>query len=159
MMEAWLRQLALNAQLRTGLGAAVVMWGAIAVLGLALALIFLLIAAFVWLADRYDNVVAALVLGGFFVLLAVTAAIACVAIRRGNMKRARRELELRRRAAAEASLIDPGLLAIGQQIAQTLGWRRAASLAAVALLGAALAREWLGQAKKPEQDKNRPDAP
>src|ERR1700730_5422574 len=54
-MEAWLRQLALNAQLRTGLGAAVVMWGAAAVLGAALALIFLLIAAFVWLADRYDR--------------------------------------------------------------------------------------------------------
>jgi hypothetical protein len=155
-MEAWLRQLALNAQLRTGLGAAVVMWGAAAVLGAALALIFLLIAAFVWLADRYDSVVAALLLGGFFVLLAVIAGIACATIRRGNIKRARLELELRRRAAAEASLIDPGLLAIGHQIAQTIGWRRAASLAAVALLGAALAREWLGHTKKPEQDDNPP---
>lgn len=156
-MEAWLRQLALNAQIRTGLGAAVVIWAVAAVLGAALALIFFLIAAFVWLADRYDNVVAALVLGGFFVFLAVIAGIACVAIRRSNIRRARRELELRRRAAAEASLIDPTLLAIGQQLANTIGWRRAASLAAVALLGAALAREWLGHTKKAEQEDNKPD--
>src|SRR6516165_2530112 len=153
-MEAWLRQLALNAQIRTGLGAAVVIWAVVAVLGAALALIILLVAAFIWLADRYDNVLAALALGGFFVLLTVIAGIACVAIRRGNIKRARRELELRRRAAAEASLIDPTLLAIGQQLANTIGWRRAASLAAVALLGAAVAREWLGHTKKAEQDNN-----
>jgi hypothetical protein len=158
-MEAWLRQFALNAQVRTGLGAGVIICGITAVFGAALALIFLLVAAFVWLTDRYDNIVAALVLGGFFVLLAVIAAIACATIRRGNIRRAQRELEIRRRAAAQASLIDPGLLAIGQQIAQTMGWRRAASLTAVALLGAALAREWLGHAKKPEEDKDKPGVP
>jgi hypothetical protein len=157
-MEAWLRQLALNAQVRTGLGAAVVIWAVTAILGAALALIFLLIAAFIWLADRYDSAVAAVVLGGFFVLLAVIAGIACVAIRRGNIKRARRELEMRRRAAAEATLIDPTVLAIGQQLANMIGWRRAASLAAVALVGAALAREWLGHTKKAEQD-NKPGVP
>jgi hypothetical protein len=158
-MEAWLRQIALHARLRTGLGTAVVIWGAAAALGLVLALVFLLIAAFVWLADRYDNAVAALLLGGFFVLLTLIAAIACAVIRRGNIKRARRELELRQRAAAEASLIDPGLLAIGQQIAHTIGLRRAASLAAFGLIGAALAREWLGHSKKSEQDDNKPAAP
>ena len=158
-MEAWLRQFALNAQVRTGLGVGVIISGVAAVFGTALAVIFLLIAAFVWLAGRYDSVVAALVLGSFFVLLAVIAAIACATIRRRNIRRAQRELEIRRSAAAQASLIDPGLLMIGQQIAQTMGWRRAASLAAVALLGAALAREWLGHTKRPEQDKNKPGVP
>jgi hypothetical protein len=156
-MEAWLRQFTLHAQLRTGLGAGVILWGLAALLGTALALIFLLIAAFVWLADRYDSVVAALLLGGFFVLLAVIAWIACTTIRRGNIKRAQLELELRRRAAAEASLIDPGLLALGHQLAHTIGWRRAISLAAVALLGTALAREWLGPTKKPEEENKKPD--
>jgi hypothetical protein len=157
-MEAWLRQFALHAQLRTGLGVGVVLWGVVALLGAALALLFFLIAAFIWLADRYDSVVAALLLGGFSVLLAVIAGIAYTMIRRGNIKRAELELELRRRAAAEAALIDPSLLAIGHQLAHTIGWRRAASLAAVALLGTALAREWLGHAKKPDQDNKKPEA-
>jgi Ca2+/Na+ antiporter len=151
-MEAWLRQIALNAQLRTGLGAGVVIWGVAAVSALALALVFLLIAAFVWLAHRYGNIVAPLLLGGFFVLLTLIAGIACVMIRRSNIERARLELELRKRAAAEANLIDPGLLAIGNQLANSVGWHRAASLAVFAVLGAALAKEWLGHAKKADQD-------
>lgn len=155
-MQTWLRQLALQARFRTGLGAAVVIWGVTAAVALVLALIFLLIAAFVWIADRYDSVIAALLLGGFFVLLTVIAGVACAMIRRGNIQRARLELELRKRAAAEASLMDPTLLAIGQQLAQSLGWRRAASLAAFGLLGAALAREWLGHAKKPDPKENKP---
>ena len=70
-MSGWLRHFALNAQVRTGLGSQVVVWAVIAAVALTVALVFLLIAAFVWLADRYDSLTAGLVLGGVFALIAL----------------------------------------------------------------------------------------
>jgi hypothetical protein len=154
-MGGWLRQLALGAQVRAGVSTAVVVWAALAALALALAFVFLLIAAFVWLADRYDPTIAGVVLGGFFVLVALIAIIACVVARRGNIRRARFELELRKNASANAGLLDPRLIATGLQLAQSVGWRRLASLAAVAILAAALAREWFGREQKEEEGQER----
>ena len=151
-MGGWLRQLALNAQVRAGLSAAIVVWAVIAALALALALIFLLLAAFIWLADRYDSVLAGLVLGLFFVLLALIAGLACIMLRRGNIERARVELELRQRESAGVNLFDPKLLAMGYQVGQAIGWRRLASLAAVGLLAAAIAKEWRGHTQTTEQE-------
>jgi len=144
-MGGWFRQIALNAQVRAGLSAGIVIWAAVAVVALALALIFLLLAAFVWLSDRYDAVIAGLVLGTAFLALALMAILGCVMARRSIIERARHELEMRRQAAsAQATLLDPKLMAMGFQMGRAIGWRRLAPLAIVALIAAGLAREWLG---------------
>src|SRR5260370_10734246 len=140
-MGGWLRQIALNAQVRAGLSADTLIWAAVAAIASTLALIFLLIAAFIWLSDRYDTLIAGLALGIFFLAVALMAIIACVVARRRNIERARFELEVRK--SANASLLDPKLMAVGYQVGQAIGWRKVASLAAVGLLAAGLARKWL----------------
>jgi hypothetical protein len=155
-MGGWLRQIALNAQVRAGLSADTVIWAAVAAIASTVALIFLLIAAFIWLSDRYDMVIAGLVLGIFFLAVALIAIIACVVVRRRNIERARLELEARR--SANASLLDPKLMAVGYQIGQAIGWRKLASLAAVALLAAGLAKEWIGHKQRTAGDDEKADS-
>jgi hypothetical protein len=141
-MDGWLRQLVLGAQARAGLSADVVIWAGVSAVSLALAAIFLLVAAFVWLSHLYGFTVAGLALGIFFLMLAVISLASCALVRRRNIQRAQRELEMRK--AATANLLDPKLLAIGYQIANAIGWRRVVSLVAVGLLAAAVASEWTG---------------
>jgi hypothetical protein len=139
-MSGWLRYFALNAQSRTGLSAAVLTAAVIAAVAAVGAAVFLLIALFIWLADIYDGVIAGVVLGGAFALIALIALIACVMIRRGNMERARLEL-----AARSSNWFDPKFLTVAAQIGQTIGWRRLASLAALAILAAGVTRELSGR--------------
>ncbi len=141
-MNGWLRQLALSAQARAGLSADIVIWSVVAAVALALAAIFLVIAAFVWLSHRYGITIASLALGIFFLILALISLFACALVRRRNIQRAQRELEMRK--TANANLLDPKLLALGYQIGDAIGWRRLASLVAVGLLAASVAREWTG---------------
>jgi hypothetical protein len=146
-MGGWLRQFALNAQLRAGLSASTVVWAVVAAMASTLALLFLLIAAFVWLSHRYDTMTAGVVLGIFFFAIGLIAIFACVFTRRRNIERARRELE--QRGSAATNLLDPKLIAMGYQVGQAIGWRRLAALAGVGLLAAGLAREWLGRQGNP----------
>jgi hypothetical protein len=139
-MSGWLRYFALNAQSRTGLSAAVLTAAVIAAVAAVGAAVFLLNALFIWLADIYDGVIAGVVLGGAFALIALIALIACVMIRRGNMERARLEL-----AARSSNWFDPKFLTVAAQIGQTIGWRRLASLAALAILAAGVTRELSGR--------------
>jgi hypothetical protein len=141
-MGGWLRQLALSAQVRAGLSTQIVVWGVVAAAASGVAAIFLVIAAFVWLSHRYGITIASLALGIFFLVVALIAFFACVMVRRRNIQRAQRELEMHK--AANANLLDPKLLAIGYQIGDAIGWRRLASLVAVGLLAAGVAREWTG---------------
>jgi hypothetical protein len=152
-MGGWLRQIALNAQVRAGLSAGIAIWAAVAVVALAVALIFLLLAAFLWLTDRYDSVIAGLVLGTAFLALALITILGCVMARRRNIEHARQELQMRRHAtSAQATLLDPKLMAMGLQLGRSIGWRRLAPLAVVALIAAGLAREWLGHRQGTAED-------
>ena len=141
-MRGWLRYFALNAQVRTGVSGPVLVLAIIAAAAAVAAVIFLLVAAFVWLADLYDGLTAGVVLGCAFALIALIALVACLMTRRRNMERARLEL-----AARSSNWFDPKLVAIGLQIGQAIGWRRLASLAALAVLAGAAAKEWSGRAK------------
>ena len=140
-MGGWLRQIALNAQVQAGLSGGLLVWAALALVACILALTFLLIAGFVWLSDLYGTLIAGLALGIFFLVLTLIAVFACLAVRRHNIERARLELEVRR--SSPAGLLDPKLMAVGYQLGQAIGWRKLASLAAVGVLAAGLAREWL----------------
>jgi anti-sigma-K factor RskA len=137
-MGGWLRYFTLKAQARAGVSSQVVVWGVIAVVTAVVALVFFLIAAFIWLADRYTPLTAGLLLGGVFLLVALLALIVCLVIRSRNRERARVELAAR----SSAGFLDPKLMAMGFQIGQAIGWRRLVSLAAVGVLAAGLAKEW-----------------
>ena len=151
-MSGWLRHYVLSAQARTGFGPQIVICAVVATVASMAALIFLTIAAFIWLADRYDALIAGLVLAGVFILVALIAIVALLIARRRNMERARLELAAH---SSNANWLDPKLMATAFQVGQAIGWRRLASLAAVAVLAAALAREWTGRDKPPTDD----DAP
>ncbi len=151
-MSGWLRHFALNAQLRIGWSGAFVIWVIIAAIASMVAMVFLLLAAFIWLADRYDALIAGVVLGCLFAAIALITLVACLMTRLRNIERARLELVARR---SNTNWLDPKLMAMGLQIGQTIGWRKLASLAAVGLLAAGLAREWSGHDKPPAED----DAP
>src|SRR5258708_32453837 len=117
-MRGWLRYFALNAQLRTGLSAAVLISAIIAAVAAVGAATFLLVALFVWLADLYDGVIAGVVIGCAFALIALIALLAALMTRRRNMERARVELAARRR-----NLFDPQLAAGGVPIGEAIRWR------------------------------------
>jgi hypothetical protein len=159
-MNALFRYLALNAQTRAGFSRAFVIWAAIAAIAGMAAVGFFLVAAFLWLADRYSTVTAGLVLGFLLLGVALIALLVCVLTRRRNIERARVELAVRGGAGTawlDSKLLDPKLLATGFQIGQSIGWRKLASLGVVAVLAAVLAREWLGgEPDKPEDDEADP---
>ena len=150
-MRGWLRYFALNAQVRTGLSAAVLICDIIAAVAAVGAAIFLLVALFVWLADIYDGVIAGVVIGCAFALIALIAVLAALMTRRRNMERARLEL-----AARRSNLFDPKLAAVAMQIGQTIGWRRLASLVALAVLAAGVSKEWSGRAQASGEDGGNP---
>ena len=136
-MRGWLRYFALNAQVRTGLSAAVLTWAIIAAAAAAGAVVFLFLALFVWLAQLYGALIAAVGLGCAFALIALIALAVGLIARRRNMEHARVEL-----AARSSNWFDPRLLTVGVQIGQQIGWRRLVSLLGVALLAGGLAKEW-----------------
>ena len=70
------------------------------------------------------------------------------------MQRARLELAAR----STTSWLDPKLVAVGVQIGQAIGWRRLASLAALAVLAGAAAKEWSARANPAEDDGAEDDA-
>jgi hypothetical protein len=140
-MSRWFRFLARNAQARTGLSVQVLVWLAVAAIAAAAAFVFLCVAAFLWLANRYGGATAALLLGGSFLVIVAVALLASLLTRHRNREQARRELASQR----QATWFDPRLLAIGLQVGQAIGWRKLASLAAVAVLAAGVSREWLSR--------------
>jgi hypothetical protein len=152
-MGDWLRHIALSAKAKTGFGPQLIVWFAIALVSLALGLAFLCVAAFVWLANRYDSVTAGLVLAGVFLAIAVIAAFAGGMTRRRNIERARLELAARRRS----SWLDPKFLAVAIDIGRVLGWRRIITLAAAGLVAAGVAKEWSASGEKKPGNDDRAD--
>src|SRR5438552_18182130 len=153
-MSGWLRYFALKAQVRTGLSAAVLIWVIVAAAAPGGGLIFLLTALFVWLAELYGTLIAAVALGCAFVLIALIALAVALMTRRSNMQRARLEL-----AARSSNWFDPKLMTVGVQIAQQIGWRRVISLVGAGLLAAGVAREWSARGAKEEDKDGDEDGP
>jgi hypothetical protein len=143
-MSGWLRHLELRVKAKTGLDSGVLVWGLVAVFGGAATLGFLVLAAFIALAQLYAPLTAALALGGLFLLITIVALICCLSSQRRTVANAKLALAVR----SHAPWFDPKLLGVGLQIGRTVGWRRLVPLAAVGVLAAGLLKEWL--------DRNRP---
>jgi hypothetical protein len=140
MFSGWLRYLQLTAKARTGFGRSVVVYAAVAAVFACTAFAFLVIAAFVALADLYGVLTAALVMGAFFLLGAILASLFGVLAQRRSAERAKIALEARK----ASQWFDPRMLAAGLQIGRAIGLRRIIPLIAVGLLVATVVKEWLG---------------
>ena len=62
------KYLQLQAQARSGLSSGLLVWGLLAIVFGTLTAAFILLTAFIWLAERYEPLIAASVLAGFFLL-------------------------------------------------------------------------------------------
>ncbi|HLH96871.1 MAG TPA: hypothetical protein VKW08_17305 [Xanthobacteraceae bacterium] len=137
-MSNWLHQIALRAKAKTGFAPALIGWYVLAAVSLILGLVFLAVAAFVALSNRFNGVIAGLIMGGAFLLIAVLAMLAAWGTRLHIRTRAERELS----AQARASWFDPAMLNVVLEVGRTIGWRRIATLAAAGVFAAGLGREW-----------------
>ena len=142
-MSGWLRYLELRAKAKTGLSSAVLAWAIAAALCGAVTSVFLLFAAYIWLAEHYSPLTAALILGAFFLLVTIIALIACLIVHGRTAERARQELATR----SQAPWLDPRYLAVGLQVGRAVGLRRLVPVIAVGLVAAGLAKEWFGDDK------------
>jgi hypothetical protein len=147
-MSGVLRYLELQAKAKTGLSSGVAVWAGVAVVGAAVTFGFVLLAAFIWLAERYSPLTAALILGAFFLLLTIIALIACKIAQGRNVQEAKVALAARSNAA---SWLDPRYLGVGMQLMRSIGWRRIVPLIAVGVLAAGLAKEWGGRDQPAEE--------
>jgi uncharacterized RDD family membrane protein YckC len=138
MFTGLVQNLRLRAEARTGLSTAVVVFALIAVIAVVAAFVFFVFAVFIWLAEAYSPLTAALIVAIAFALIAILCALAAVLSQRRTSEHAKRALALR----SQSPWLDPATLGIALQLGRTIGLRRIAPLAAAGVLAAALAKEW-----------------
>jgi len=146
MLTGLVQNLRLRAEARTGLSGAVVVFALIAAIAGFVAFVFFVFAGFIWLAERYSPLTAALIVAGAFVLIAILCALGAVLSQRRTSERAKRALAVR----SQSPFFDPATLGIALQIGRSIGLRRIAPLAAAGFLAAALAKEWFRDRRDPD---------
>ena len=139
MLTGLVQNLRLRAEARTGLSSAVVVFALIAAIAVAVAFVFFVFAAFIWLAERYSPLTAALIVAGL-----VRADRHPVRARSPCCRSAAPASapNARWRCAASRRCSTPRRSASRLQLGRTIGLRRIAPLAAAGFLAAALAKEW-----------------
>src|SRR5258706_12471595 len=144
------KYLALQAQTRTGLNSGLLIWAALVVVFGTLTAVFIPLIAFIWLAERFNPLIAAAALAGFFLLVTIVALICCLRSRRRTIERAELALAARRHTV----WLDPKLIGGAIQASPTLGSRKPVLLPAVGLVAARVGMEWFwGDKNHGESDK------
>jgi uncharacterized membrane protein YqjE len=146
-MGGWRRYLELQAQAKTGLSSGLFVWALLAVVFAIVTAGFVLLIAFIWLAERYDPLTAAMALAGLFLLATIIAAVCCLWSRRRTIEQAELALAARR----NATWLDPKVLGSAIQVSRAVGWRKLVPLLAVGLLAAGVGMEWFAR-DRPEAD-------
>jgi Ni/Fe-hydrogenase subunit HybB-like protein len=138
MIKGWLRYAELNLKAKTGFGAAPVYWAAAAALALLAALVIFSLTAFIWLTELYGALIAAAIMAGAFLAIAIVSALVAILIRRQTASRAQRML------AAEplSPRLDPGIVSLASEIGHILGWKKILPIAFIGAFAAGIAREW-----------------
>jgi hypothetical protein len=144
------KYLQLQAQARSGLSSGLLVWGLLAIAFGTLTAVFILLIAFIWLAERYEPLIAASVLAGFFLVVTMFALFCSLRSRRRTIERAELALAARRHAA----WFDPKLLADAIQASRGIGWRRLISLLALGILAASLGMERSGPKQEGDSEQN-----
>ena len=150
-MGGWRRYLELQAQAKTGLSSNLFVWALLAVVFGVLTAGFVLLIAFIWLAERYDPLTAAITLAGLFLLATIIAAISCLWSRRRTIEQAELALAERR----PAIWLDPKALGGAIQAGRAVGWRKLVPLLAVGMLAAGVGMEWFGRERPQVGDEER----
>jgi hypothetical protein len=140
-MGNWRRYLELQLQAKSGMSSALVIGGLLGLLSAAITFVFLLIAAFVWLAKRYDPLIAGLGLSIFFLLITITMLAYSLWLRRRTIQQA----ELALAARQTAPWLDPKLVGGAVQLARAIGLRKMLPLLAIGVLAAGAATQWVGR--------------
>lgn len=152
------KYLALQAQAKTGLSSGLFAWGLVALVCGILTAGFILLIAFIWLAERYGPLIAAAIFAGIFLLVTIVAIVCSLQSRRRTVERAEVALAARKQAV----WLDPKLVAGAVQAGRVVGWRRFVPLLALGVLAATVGMEWSGrsepQSGSDEQDGRRPFA-
>jgi hypothetical protein len=138
-MDNWRRYLELRIRAKIGLSSGVFIWALIGLLCGIVTFVFVLVTAYVWLADRYEPLIAAIVLSGIFLLTTLIAAVASIWTHNRNIARAKLELATRR----STPWLDPRLMAGALQASRAVGGPKLLALAAVAFLAAGIGMQWL----------------
>jgi hypothetical protein len=138
------KYLALQAQAKTGLSSGLFVWGLVALVCGILTAGFILLLAFIWLAERYGPLIAAAILAGAFLLVTIVAIVCSLQSRRRTIERA----ELALAARKPAVWLDPKLVAGAVQAGRAVGWRRFVPLLALGILAATVGMEWSGRRKR-----------
>jgi hypothetical protein len=102
------KYLQLQAQARSGLSSGLLAWGLLAIVFGTLTAAFILLIAFIWLAERYEPLIAASVLAGFFLLVTIIALFCLLRSRRRTIERAELALAARRQTAGSTRSSSPG---------------------------------------------------
>src|SRR5260370_29767212 len=121
------KYLALQAQTRTGLSAGLLIWAALVVVFGTLTAVFIPLIAFIWLAERFNPLIAAAALAGLFLLVTIVALICCLRSRRRMIERAELALAARRHTV----WLDPKLGGRASQANRTAARRKLGPLRAV----------------------------
>jgi len=152
------KYLALQAQAKTGLSSGLFAWGLVALVCGILTAGFILLIAFIWLAERYGPLIAAAIFAGIFLLVTIVAIVCSLQSRRRTVERAEVALAARKQAV----WLDPKLVAGAVQAGRVVGWRRFVPLLALGVLAATVGMEWSSRSKpqsgSDEQDGRRPFA-
>lgn len=141
MMSGLIRYLELQAKHKTGVSAPVIAFAIATLICAAVTFGLVIFAAFIWLADRYSPLTAALVLAAFFLLVTIAALIACQIAHGRTVEQARLALAAR----AQTPWLDPKYFGVALQVGRSIGMRRLVPLIGVGLLAAGLAKEWAGK--------------
>jgi hypothetical protein len=137
-----LRDITLAIQARSGASTAVFVWLAFAAVAAGTSFAFFCVAAYVWLETPFGGVYAGLIVGGFFLVVALFAALLSLAARRSARNRA----ILERAARAHAgSWLDPKMLSLALDVTRKLGWQRLVPVALLGFLAAQWARDSRGR--------------
>ena len=150
-MGGWRRYLELQAKAKTGLSSGLVVWAVLAVVFGAVTFGFILVTAFIWLADSYGPLLAALALGGFFLLITIIALVCGVWSHRRTIARAELALAARR----NAPLLDPRLLPAALQLGRTIGARKLVPLIAIGILAVGVGMQWFGRHESDDGESRR----
>ena len=140
-MGGWRKYLELRARAKTGLSSGLFVWALLAVVFGVLTAGFVLLIAFIWLAERYSPLTAAMVLAGLFLLATIVAAVSCLWSRRRTIEQAELALAARRTAV----WLDPKVLGGAIQAGGAVGWRKLVPLLAIGMLAAGVGMEWFGR--------------
>src|SRR5262245_8859538 len=146
------KYLELQAQAKTGLSSGLFLWGLIALASGILTAGFILLIAFIWLAERYGPLIAAAIFAGMLLLVTIVAIVCSLQSRRRTIERAEVALAARKQAV----WLDPKLVAGAVQAGRAVGWRTFVPLLALGILAATIGMEWSGRGK-PESGSDEQD--